>query len=108
MALIYESDLKKQIKEKNMSNCYLFYGSEDYLKQFYANQICQKSVSKDFADFNLKKLDGKDTNLNEIYDCTTSFPMMDNYTCTLVKDFPLNTFVSEESKIDFIIHTSIV
>lgn len=24
MALIHEAELKKQIKEKNMSNCYLF------------------------------------------------------------------------------------
>ncbi|MEE1504228.1 MAG: DNA polymerase III subunit delta [Acutalibacteraceae bacterium] len=98
--LLNEDTLKKQIKSGEFSNLYLLYGNEGYLKQFYANQICNKSVSKDFADFNLKKLDGKDTNLNEIYDCTTSFPMMDNYTCTLVKDFPLNTYVGDRGKMD--------
>lgn len=98
--LLNEDTLKKQIKSCEFSNLYLLYGNEGYLKQFYANQICSKSVSPDFADFNLKKLDGKDTNLNEIYDCTTSFPMMDNYTCTLVKDFPLNTYVGDRGKID--------
>ena len=98
--LLNEETLKKQIKSGEFSNLYLLYGNEGYLKQFYANQICNKSVSKDFADFNLKKLDGKDTNLNEIYDCTTSFPMMDNYTCTLVKDFPLNTYVGDRGKMD--------
>lgn len=100
MALFNEESLKKQIKNGEFSSVYLLYGNEGYLKQFYANQICAKTVSKDFADFNLKKLDGKETNLNEIYDCTTSFPMMDNYTCTLVKDFPLNTYVGDRGKLD--------
>ena len=98
--LLNEDTLKKQIKSGEFSNLYLLYGNEGYLKQFYANQLCSKSVSSDFADFNLKKLDGKDTTLNEIYDCTTSFPMMDNYTCTLVKDFPLNTYVGDRGKIN--------
>ena len=98
--LLNEDTLKKQIKSGEFSNLYLLYGKEGYLKQFYANQLCSKSVSSDFADFNLKKLDGKDTTLNEIYDCTTSFPMMDNYTCTLVKDFPLNTYVGDRGKIN--------
>ena len=46
MALIYESDLKKQIKEKNMSNCYLFYGNEDYLRDI---------IRYDYLRFNKKR-----------------------------------------------------
>ena len=45
----------------------------------------------------LKKLDGKDTNLNEIYDCISSFPMMSDYTCTLVKDFTLKSIEKLET-----------
>lgn len=100
MALFNEDSLKKQIKNGEFSRVYILYGNEGYLKQFYANQICSKTVSPDFADFNLKKLDGKETTLNEIYDCISSFPMMDNYTCTLVKDFPLNTFIGDRGKVD--------
>ncbi len=100
MAVFTEESLKKQIKSGEFASLYIIYGNEGYLKQFYANQIAEKSVSKDFADFNLKKLEGRDTNLNEIYDCTTSFPMMDNYTCTVVKDFPLNSFVGDRAKLD--------
>lgn len=100
MAQFNEETLKKQIKSGEFSRVYIIYGNEGYLKQFYANSICSKSVSKDFEDFNLKKLDGKDTNLNEIYDCISSFPMMSEYTCTLVKDFPLNTFIGDRAKVD--------
>ena len=85
-----EETFKKHIKNGEFLRVYIIYGNEGYLKQHYANMVCDKSVGKDFADFNLKKLDGKETALNEIYDCISSFPMMSEYTCTLVKDFPLN------------------
>lgn len=100
MAQFNEESLKKQIKSGEFSRLYIIYGNEGYLKQFYANNICSKAVDKDFEDFNRKKLDGKDTNLNEIYDCISAFPMMSEYTCTLVKDFPLNNFIGDRAKVD--------
>ena len=87
MAQFNEESLKKHIKTGEFMRVYLIYGNEGFLKQHYANEICKKSVSKDFEDFNLKKLDGKETSLNEIYDCVSSFPMMSDYTCTIIKDF---------------------
>ncbi len=100
MAQFNEENLKKQIKTCEFSRVYFIYGNEGYLKQYYANLICDKAVDKDFADFNLKKLDGKSTNLNEINDCVYSFPMMGEYTCTLVKDFPLNDYIGDRGKVD--------
>ena len=66
MSLITELELKKQIQENKMSNCYLFYGSEDYLKQFYTNKICQKFVAAGSETFSLRKYDGKDNTLDEV------------------------------------------
>ena len=100
MAQFNEETLKKQIKSGEFSRVYILYGNEGYLKQHYANTICSKTVSKDFEDFNLKKLDGKETSLNEIYDCVSSFPMMSDYTCTLIKDFPLTDYIGEKGKVD--------
>ncbi len=100
MAQFNEDLLKKQIKVGDFSRVYIIYGDEGYLKQHYANTIASKTVSADFADFNLKKLDGKDTNLNEINDCVYSFPMMGEYTCTLIKDFPLNDYIGDRGKVD--------
>lgn len=100
MAQFNEETLKKQIKNGEFSRVYILYGNEGYLKQHYANTICSKTVSKDFEDFNLKKLDGKETSLNEIYDCVSSFPMMSDYTCTLIKDFPLTDYIGEKGKVD--------
>ncbi|MBR5441540.1 MAG: DNA polymerase III subunit delta [Clostridia bacterium] len=100
MAQFNEDALKKQIKSGEFARVYFIYGNEGYLKQHYATMICNTTVSKDFADFNLKKLDGKDTSLNEIYDCISSFPMMSDYSCTLVKDYSLTDFVGDRGKLD--------
>lgn len=100
MAQFNEDALKKQIKSAEFARVYFIYGDEGYLKQHYANLICEKTVSKDFADFNLKKLEGKDTSLNEIYDCISSFPMMSDYSCTLVKDYHLTEFIGDRGKLD--------
>ena len=100
MAQFNEDALKKQIKAGEFSRVYFIYGDEGFLKQHYANLICEKTVSKDFEDFNLKKLEGKDTSLNEIYDCVSSFPMMSDYSCTLVKDYNLTEFIGDRGKVD--------
>lgn len=100
MARFNEDTLKKQIKSGDFLRVYILYGNEGYLKQHYANTICAKTVGKDFEDFNLKKLDGKETSLSVIYDCVTSFPMMSDYTCTLIKDFPLTDYIGERGKVD--------
>ncbi len=100
MAQFNEESLKKQIKSGEFSRVYIIYGNEGYLKQHYALQITSKAVSPDFADFNLKKLDGKETTLDEINDCVCSFPMMSDYTCTLIKDFVFTNYIGDRGKID--------
>ena len=100
MAFLNEETLKKHLKSGDFARVYMIYGDEGYLKQFYTSQISAKAISPDFADFNLKKLDGKSTSLNEIYDCISTFPMMDNYTCTIVTDFPLNSYFGDRGKLD--------
>lgn len=98
MALIYEADLKKQIKENNMSNCYLFYGSEDYLKQFYTNRICKKFVTPGSETFSLRKYDGKENTLEEVLEGADSMPFMSDYCVVVARDFPLNTLSTSEGE----------
>lgn len=96
MASIYESDLKKQIKEKNMSNCYLFYGSEDYLKQFYTEKICKTIVTEGSETFCLRKYDGKENSLDEVLEGASSMPFMSEYCVVVARDFPLDSFNSDD------------
>ena len=92
MAFFTEDELKKQIKEKDFKSLYLIYGNENFLKQHYSNLIVEKTIDKDFKDFNFHDLEGKDITLNDLADCVSTFPMMGEYTCTLVKDFPFTQY----------------
>ncbi|MBQ4645662.1 MAG: DNA polymerase III subunit delta [Clostridia bacterium] len=96
MALIYEADLKRQIKEKNMSNCYLFYGSEEYLKQFYAEKICKTFVTPGSETFSLRKYDGKENTLDDVLEGASSMPFMSEYCVVIARDFPLDTLNNDD------------
>ncbi len=90
MALVYEADLKRQIREKNMSNCYLFYGSEEYLKQFYTEKICKTFVTPGSETFSLRKYDGKENTLDDVFEGASSMPFMSEYCVVIARDFPLD------------------
>lgn len=89
MAEITEKELKKQIAGGSFSPVYLLYGEEAYLKQYYAGLIAEKSVAAGFETFNLHKLEGKETSLDEIAGAAEQLPMMAERTCVLVRDFDL-------------------
>lgn len=90
MALIEEEALKKQIREGQFSRLYLFYGEESYLKQQYVTRITDKTTDESFRAFNLHILEGKDTTLDEIAECSEAMPMMGEYTVTVVNDMDLS------------------
>ena len=94
-----EELFKKHIKSREFARVYFLFGNEGFLIDFFCNQLAEKTAGKDFADFNLKKLDGRQTDLDEISDCTSVYPMMGEFTCTVVTDFPLNTLVGDKGKI---------
>ncbi len=96
MSVIYEADLKRQIKDEKMSNCYLFYGSEDYLKQFYVNKIVSKFVTPGCEAFGLRKYDGKENTLDEVLEGAQSMPFMSEYCVVIARDFPLDTFTNSQ------------
>ncbi len=90
MALIYENELKRQIKDGKMNNCYLFYGDEDYLKQFYLNKIISKFVTPGSETFSLRKYDGKDDTLEDVFEGAQSISFMTEFTVVVAHDFKLN------------------
>ncbi len=100
MLFFNEDELKKHIKSGEFARLYIIYGNEAYLKQYYTDLISSKTVEKDFRDFNLHIIDGTRTDLNTIADCVLSFPMMSEYSCTVVTDYPLTSLVGEKNKIN--------
>lgn len=95
MARLNESQLRAQIKERNILNAYLIYGEERYLKEHYISLLKKKIVDPAFESFNLHQFDGKDTALDDILKDAQMLPMMSEYNLVLVRDYPV-----EKSKSD--------
>ena len=51
-------ELKAQIKENRLRNLYVFYGEEEYLKEYYIKQIEEKVPSNGFEEFNRILIEG--------------------------------------------------
>lgn len=95
MPEIDELKLKSQIKERKFSSSYLIYGNEPYLKQYYAGLIAKKCVTDGMEGFNLRKFDAENNNdIQELIDSTDTLPAFSEYTCTVIKNFPLDSMYS--------------
>lgn len=90
MAKIGEAELKAQIKNDELSNVYMIYGEETYLKDFYVSKLKNMVVDPAFADFNFHQYDSKDTSMTEIIMDAEMLPMMAERSFVLVRDYPLD------------------
>ena len=77
-------ELNKQIEKGALSQCYLFYGEEDFLMRQKCEQIKTAVLSgggeapldKTLEDFNFHTFVGKNFNISEAQDAIESFPQM--------------------------------
>ena len=97
MAVSNEAALKEKLK-KSPLGAYLIYGTEDYLKKVYVDKIVKMTVDDSFAEFNLHRIDGKESTLGEVYECVEAFPMMSDSTCVVVTDMQLDALDGDEMK----------
>lgn len=99
MAAIGEAELKKQISSGEFANAYFIYGDENYLKQHYVNQLKKKLVSPEFEGFNYHVYEEKNASMDEILSSAEALPMMAEYTCVLVHDYPLDKMTDGDKKL---------
>lgn len=76
MEIIKESDFRKQIKSAPEA-CYLFFGEEDYMKQF-ALELARREISPDpsLSPFNEMRLDSLSYSPSALIDMLMPLPMM--------------------------------
>ena len=99
MPELHESELKQQLKSGEFSHAYLLYGTEGYLKQFYAERIAKKCVTPGMEGFNYKKFDAGDgVGLSEILEAAETLPAFGGSMCILVRDFPLDSLSEPDKK----------
>lgn len=78
--------LKKDLREKTLGNCYIFYGEETFLKGHYLDQIYRQRIDELTESFNYRKLTAENFTMQELIDGVEAVPMMAEYTLTVVDD----------------------
>lgn len=99
MPAIGEQELKKAISSAQFSNVYLLYGEEGYLKQHYVSQMQKKLIKPSLAEFNLHTFEGRNVTMDEILSAAQALPLMSDYSCVVVHDYPFNTWTESERKV---------
>lgn len=86
--------LKEKLKKGEILPIYLFYGDEDYLKNYYFDEL-QKKILGGNKDFNFTVFEGKDLELQELSDALESYPLMSDKKLIVIK----NLNITEQSEI---------
>ena len=91
-------ELKKQIRDNDMKNLYLFFGDEIYIKDVYIKKIKELIPDGGFADFNHIILDEKDITFDAVEDAFESFPMFSEKKLIILKNSGIFSKPKEDVK----------
>ncbi len=91
-----EKLLWDSIKTEQFKPVYLIRGTEQYLKQKYANLLLERVVPAGLEAFNVHQLKGEETSVQEIADCVEMLPIMSPRTCVFVHDFPFKELTESQ------------
>lgn len=91
MAEFDEKGLKAHIKGGEFFPVYLICGDEDYLKKHYCDSLVSKNVAPEFESFNYEKYQGKNLDLESVFEAASIMPMMSDKRCLVVEDFKLES-----------------
>lgn len=93
MALVFEEALKSAIKT-NDKNVFLILGDDGYLKRFYIEKIV-KSITATDDPFNYHRFEA-DSPLQEVYDASQQFPMMNDKKVVILRDFDFSSCSADD------------
>jgi len=79
-------ELKEDIKSKNFKRIYLFFGDENYLKNYYEGRFKNVILDKSFEMMNLDIFEGKSQSVQNIIDSAYTAPFMSERRLIIVKD----------------------
>ncbi|MBR6781139.1 MAG: DNA polymerase III subunit delta [Clostridia bacterium] len=89
MAILNEDGFRKKLKTDAPHALFCIYGEDTYLKDFYLKKLTDAAVDPSLAAFNLRVFTRDERDLTDIYEAIEALPMMSEYQCVLLRDYPL-------------------
>lgn len=90
--------IKKDVREGAKEKVYLVWGDEEFLRDYYKTALIDKTLDKDFADFNFKQYTTKKPDNDEVEGFMSSYPCMSKKKIIYIKDSGLFKKISEDDK----------
>ncbi|MEG1743925.1 MAG: hypothetical protein RR246_07135, partial [Clostridia bacterium] len=81
--------LKSKIKQKKYDGVYIFYGDEEYTKNFYIKKF-KDAAARNLPEYNLVVIDGEKTTVSDISDAMNAPPYMSDFKAVIVNNLPLD------------------
>ncbi len=94
MPVIYEDALKKEISSQNLSNGYILFGEDSYLKKMYLDKIIDKTSGADSA-FDLQ-IFSNSCELQQVFDAVMQYPMSSERSCVVLNDYDFEKVAKSE------------
>ncbi|MBR0466311.1 MAG: DNA polymerase III subunit delta [Clostridia bacterium] len=85
MDIVYENQIKNDIKRGALSPVYVLFGEDSYLKKHYTDKIVDAVCNGD-TDFNLQVFE-QSANMQNVYEAVNQFPMMSDKRCVVINDY---------------------
>lgn len=82
-------ELKKAVAENALGRLYVFYGEEDYLRDYYLGEMRKKLVPPGLEEFNFHRFAGKNLTLSQLSAAVDTFPVLSERTLITVSDYDL-------------------
>ena len=89
MGEIKMETLRKQLKDGELERCYILYGQERYLREYYTREVRKAVLGQEDDPFNLRQYEGKDLDLTELSEAVDAYPSFAERTLVEVRDFDL-------------------
>lgn len=81
--------LKKDLREKQIGQLYIFHGEETYLRDYYLGQVKKQLLSDGMEMFNFHVIDAKEMSPQKLEETVDCLPMMADRTLIQVTDYDL-------------------
>lgn len=98
MPEITETELKRQIEKSEFTRMYFLYGEEKYMIREYAKKLVSKAYAGGPRDFNLQRLDGAETDVQQIASAVEAMPVMAERKCVEVSDLDAGALRAGEAE----------
>ena len=98
MSEIRMEDLRRRLKSGLLDRCYLLYGKERYLQDYYGRELRKAVLGSEDDSFNLRLLEGKNLDLQALADAVDAYPSFAERAMVEVRDYDPYQISEDECK----------